>query len=242
MSRRKPLAAAPARATLTPPPATGPLAERILATIANASSKLPANADDVAALVGGPEAEFWHAFEQLKRDHRVNVAIIRRAADPKEWLAIWPTGLPVKHETWLDANRHGAFVTLPAGAVRQHMPRRRDPEADPRPDLRAVTSGRTTARATERRNRIAELVSVRPLVRGLLFKEVADALGISASAVNYLYDSMAGGDRVARGCIPGEGSIHRLYDPKAERAEAERLAAGRPGRIAAHRATRKEAA
>lgn len=103
MSRRKPLAAAPARATLTPPPATGPLAERILATIANASSKLPANADDVAALVGGPEAEFWHAFEQLKRDHRVNVAIIRRAADPKEWLAIWPTGLPVKHETWLDA-------------------------------------------------------------------------------------------------------------------------------------------
>jgi hypothetical protein len=234
---RKP-APAPTRAALTPPPATGPLDHRILATIACATSKSPANADDVAALVGGPEADFWQAFEQLKRDHRVNVAIIRRATDPAEWLATWPTGLPVKHETWLDQNRHGAFVALPAGAIRQHLPTRPHLDADPRPDLRAVTAGRTTTLATERRNRIAALVAGRPLVRGLTFKQVADALGVSASAIHYLYDSMIDGDRVARGSISGEDKAHRLYDPKAERAESERLAAGLPGRIAAHRAKR----
>ena len=234
---RKP-AHAPARAALTPPPATGPLDRRILATIARATSKVPANADDVAALVGGPAADFWKAFEQLKREHRVNVAIIRRATDPAEWLAIWPTGLPVKHETWLDQNRHGAFVALPAGAIRQHLPTRPHLDADPRPDLRAVTAGRTTTLATERRNRIAALVAGRPLVRGLTFKEVADAIGVSASAVHYLYDSMIEGDRVASGRIPGESKVYRLYDPKAEAAEAQRLAAGLQGRIAAHQAQR----
>ena len=142
------------------------LADPVLATIALASSKAPANADDVAALVGGPAADFWAAFEQLKREHRVNVAIIRRATDPAEWLAIWPTGLPVKHETWLDQNRHGAFVALPAGAIRQHLPTRPHLDADPRPDLRAVTAGRTTTLATERRNRIAALVAeIVPAVR-----------------------------------------------------------------------------
>lgn len=224
---RKP-APAPTRAALTPPPAIGPLDRRILATIARATSKVPANADDVAALVGGPEAEFWQAFEQLKRDHAVNVAIIRRATDPAEWLATWPTGLPVKHESWLDKNRHGAFTTLPAGAIRQHMPTRPYQDADPRPDLRAVTAGRTTALATERRNRIAALVAGRALVRGLTFKAVADALGISASAVHYLYDSMIEGDRIACGRISGEDKALRLYDPKAERGKAEGLAALNP--------------
>lgn len=79
MSRRNTKPAKPA-----PPDAD--LAARILAHIANANSKQPADSRDVLALVGGPEPEFWLAFERLKREARINCAVIKRAGDTAEWL------------------------------------------------------------------------------------------------------------------------------------------------------------
>lgn len=127
-------------ATKMPPADLDTLAERILGHIKGACSKKPASAPDVAALVGGPESHFWAAVEQLRRDHLINTAHIKRAADTAPWLALWPTGLPLRHRTWKDLNAVGAFTALPAGAIPQRMPQRPDPTRDPRPDLRAVTN------------------------------------------------------------------------------------------------------
>ena len=70
------------------------LATRILAQIERASSKRPARAADIAALVGGPESDFWSALEQMVAAGVVATAQIQRMkCDAEPWLAIWPTGV-----------------------------------------------------------------------------------------------------------------------------------------------------
>lgn len=211
--------ATPADQATATPASPEALEARILAAIAKASSRQPANADDALAQVGGDAAAYWQALERMKRDCRINVAIIRRAADPKEWMAIWPTNLPVQHRSWKDLNAVGAFGTHPAGTIHQHMPCRRDPERDPRPDLRQVTAKaagkQTQIHGPERRDRIATLAAGRTLEHGITFHEVAADLGISVEGVRYLVKRMADGSRVAVGKRPNEHA-HRLYDPTAQ--------------------------
>lgn len=67
---------------------------RILAQIKQASSKRPARAADIAALIGGPEAAFWATLEQMVAAGLVATAHIQRMKrDAEPWLAIWPTGV-----------------------------------------------------------------------------------------------------------------------------------------------------
>lgn len=72
--------------------APAPLADRILRAIAKATSARPANAGDVAAIVGGPEADYWAELERLMRSHMVQAAHITRPPAPT-FIAIWPTGI-----------------------------------------------------------------------------------------------------------------------------------------------------
>ena len=70
------------------------IADRILHCIAANTSRRPARARDVAAQVGGPEAEYWAALESLVSTCQVATAHIQRMRhDPEPWLAIWPTGV-----------------------------------------------------------------------------------------------------------------------------------------------------
>lgn len=203
----------------TPADQAQTLPDRILAEISWAHSRKPANADDVLALVGGDAAVFWSAVEQLKRECRINAATIKTQLDAAPWMAIWPTNLPVQHRSWKDLNAVGAFGTHPAGTIHQHMPCRRDPERDPRPDLRQVTAKaagkQTQIHGPERRDRIATLAAGRTLEHGITFHEVAADLGISVEGVRYLVKRMADGSRVAVGKRPNEHA-HRLYDPTAQ--------------------------
>ena len=196
-----------------------PLADRILAAIAGAHSRKPANADDVLAVIGGDAPEFWRAVEQLKCESRINAATIKTALDAAPWMAIWPTGTPVAHRTWKDLNAVGAFSTLPAACMPKRMPTTPDPERDPRPDLRKITRAAegkiVPVSADQRRERIAQLAAGRTLEHGLKFSEVAEDLGISVEGVRYLIKRMGEGSRVAFGHVAGE-SAHRIYDPAAE--------------------------
>lgn len=219
-SRKRRAAATPA----TEP--AQPLADRILAAIGAATSRQPANADDTLAVVGGDAPAFWQALEQLKCECRINVAIIRRANDAKEWMAIWPTGTPVAHRTWKDLNAAGAFTTLPAACMPKRMPTTPDLERDPRPDLRKITreaEGKIVpVSADQRRDRIAQLAAGRTLANGIKLADVAADLGIRVEGVRYLTKRMGEGARIAVGQIAGEFA-HRIYDPAAEQPAAVAL-------------------
>ena len=194
------------------------LAAEILGRIATHTSKRPACAADVAALVGGDERAYWAALEQLKRECRINTAHIQRGGDPAPWLAIWPTGLPVKHHSWQDLNARGAFTVQHVETPRrfpQSPAARREIEENP-----MNKKPRSRASAEERRDHIARLVKGRPLANGLTVVEVADALGMSPQGVGYLIQCMLAGQRVAKGRAPGERA-ERLYDPNVTVAAAD---------------------
>lgn len=95
--------------------AVADITERILAQIARATSKRPARATDIAALVGGDDAAFLRALEQLVDERRVVTAYIqrpRREAEP--WLAIWPTGIHKAPGGWTgNAHTHLFVPTAP---------------------------------------------------------------------------------------------------------------------------------
>lgn len=88
-----------------------PLADRILAAITSATSKRPANADDVLAIVGGADADFWPVVEQLWRDTLITGAkIFRPKFDAEPWLGIWPTGVPQSAGAWTGPRLSFLFV------------------------------------------------------------------------------------------------------------------------------------
>ncbi|HRD34049.1 MAG TPA: hypothetical protein PLR02_07315 [Rhodocyclaceae bacterium] len=115
------------------------LANLILAKLARASSKRPARAADVAALVGGHEPDFWRALEQLVVHRQVATAHIQRPArDPEPWLAIWPTGLHAAPGGWTGNSHSCLFVpTTPTHealhAAQAPRVRAVAPEPDPAP-------------------------------------------------------------------------------------------------------------
>lgn len=189
---------------------TAAIAAEILARIAGHDSKRPARADDVAALVGGDEPAYWAAVELLKASSQINCAHIKRGTDPEPWLAIWPTGIPARMDTWHDLNARGHFNTR-RPFTQQRMPQTlasrlasQEIEMKQKPDT-----------TEQRRDYIVGRVLGLPLAEGVPLKAIAEELGLSVEGVRHLVKTMEGGLRVARGKIPGE-HCHRLYDPKAK--------------------------
>ena len=103
------------------------LADRILVTIAGANSKRPQNANDVLALVGGNDADFWSALDQLAREGRITGAqVYRPRADAAPWLGIWPTGVITPAGAWTGARLSCLFVRHDSTAlVKARAPRSR---------------------------------------------------------------------------------------------------------------------
>lgn len=188
------------------------IADEILRHLAGASSRRPARADDVAALVGGDPQACRSALEQLRGECRINCAHIQRAGDAAPWLAIWPTGLPPRHDSWKDLNARGYFATHPIDTPRRFP---QSPAVRREQEDRTMSSTAQPAAGHSRRNAIAALVAGRTLAQGLTLGAVADELGISLEGARYLAKSMLGGPRVARGRLPGERA-DRLYDPSAD--------------------------
>lgn len=206
---------------MTAPAMPADLGERILAHLAGHDSKRPARADDVAALVGGDERAFWVAVEQLKGRSQINCAHIKRGTDPEPWLAIWPTGIPARMDTWHELNARGHFSptrTFTAQRLPQSIAARRAAQE--------IEMKQSPTATQQRRQKIADLVAGRPLAEGLPLKAIAAELDIGVEGVRHLIKSMLGGQRVALGKRPAEHG-HRAYDPAAEQPTAE-VAAGWP--------------
>lgn len=213
---------ATAEAHTAPPNAA--LMQQIATLIASNDSKRPARAPDLAAQVGGDEAAFWKALEQMKRDARINTALIKRGQDPEPWLAIWPTCLPPRNDTWKDLNARGHFAIHPSHTTPPRFPQAADPERDPRPDLRRITHAKepamkkatptshTRIEADRNRQQIADLVRGKPMSEGMTVKDIANALGLSTAATSYLIDTMKT-DVLVRGRRQGERA-DVVYDPR----------------------------
>ncbi len=96
--------------------------------IAHNTSKRPARALDVLALVGADEAPFWAALEALLRTARIHTAHIQRPAqgDTQPWLAIWPTGIYMPPRAWTGAHLSCLFIRHDTTALKKaHSPRSR---------------------------------------------------------------------------------------------------------------------
>lgn len=219
---------ATAEAHAAPPDAA--LMQQIATLIASNDSKRPARAPDLAAQVGGDEAAFWKALEQMKRDARINTALIKRGQDPEPWLAIWPTCLPPRNDTWKDLNARGHFAIHPSHTTPPRFPQAADPERDPRPDLRRIThpkepamkatpASHTRIEADRNRQQIADLVRGKPMGEGMTVKDIANALGLSTAATSYLIDTIKT-DSVARGRKEGQRA-DVVYDPRVDAAATE---------------------
>ena len=189
------------------------LGERILAQLAGHDSKRPARDADLLALVGGDESAFWSAIEALKGTSQINCAHIKRASDPGPWLAIWPTGIPARMDTWHDLNARGHFNTH-----RGYTPQRMPQTIAARRAAQEIEMKQKPETTAQRRDYIVGRVLGRPLIDGVPLKVIADELEISVEGVRSLVKTMEGGLRVARGQIPGE-NCHRLFDPKASAAD-----------------------
>lgn len=194
---------------MTAPAMPADLGERILAQLAGHDSKRPARADDVAALVGGDEPAYWAAIEQLKGRSQINCAHIKGPRDPEPWLAIWPTGLPARMDTWHDLNARGHF-----NSRRPFTPQRMPQGLAARRAAQEIEMKQTPDTTEQRREHIAACVLGRQLEDGVTLKAIAEELGLSVEGVRHLVKTMEGGQRVARGRIPGE-QCHRLYAPAA---------------------------
>lgn len=69
-----------------------PVTEMILATIAQATPKRPANVGDVVALVGAAEADVWRALELLQQQGRIGAPCLISRPGAPSWWGIFPTG------------------------------------------------------------------------------------------------------------------------------------------------------
>lgn len=101
------------------------LADRILTAVARASSKRPQNADDVLALVGGKDVNFWTAIDQLAREGRISGAqLYRPRVNAAPWLGIWPTGVVAPAGAWTGPRLSFLFVRHDTAALKKaHAPR-----------------------------------------------------------------------------------------------------------------------
>lgn len=208
-------------------PLRAPVADLILGAIAKATSKRPANAADVLALIGGEEAAYWAAVEQLVRDRRIASAhFFRPAVDAAPWVAIWPTGVLLPSVPMSGKTLSGLFAPQRRDALRDaYAPRSTaiDPPktvtAKPKePAMPAQAPKKTRDAARNNRDTIATLVQGLTADKGLLVRTIAEKIGLTVNGANYLIDSMMGGTRVARTRLPGD-RCDRIYDPSAEQVE-----------------------
>lgn len=88
---------------------TDDIAPRILAAIVRASSKRPARASEVLARLDAPAPESQAALDRLIASRQVATARIQRRNDPEPWLAIWPTGVTLRHGAWSNDTHSALF-------------------------------------------------------------------------------------------------------------------------------------
>lgn len=224
-----------------------PLADRILDAIAKATSQRPAHAADVLALVGGEDADYWAAIEQLTQQRRINSAHLHRpATDPAPWLGIWPTGVCLPPPPLSGRHLSGLFVPHRHNDLRAaHAPRTaplstqiaapavntEPPQlAAQEPIMPAIT--RTTEGAAQRRNTIVELVAGRTAAEGIPLKDIAEQLWLSVAGVEYLVKSLVEAGKVKKVRQPGE-LFNRLYDPTTEASAAADTAPAPASNVAA---------
>lgn len=129
------------------------LPNRILEALARegASSRKPLCAAEIMTALGADEAAFWSALETLVAERVLQNALIQRQGDAEAWLAIWPSGITQHHQDWTGATHAGLFGR---DHLVRRMPRRPDPDRDPRPDLSSAARGRAKgAESTRARKR-----------------------------------------------------------------------------------------
>ncbi|ANQ83667.1 hypothetical protein dqs_0591 [Azoarcus olearius] len=198
------------------------LEERILAAIAKASSKQPASADDVLAIVGGDASAYWTALEQLIQTRQIATAHVQRpATDAAPWLAIWPTGVVINVGRVTAAVLSRLFVPQRRSAVRDaHAPRS---AAIAPPKTVAVKEPVMTTTAAPKKTResaslnrasIAEMVRGRTAANGLLVSTIAGRLSLTTQGTDYLIKAMIASGQVDRIRLPGQ-TADRIYDPTA---------------------------
>lgn len=189
---------------------------KILAQLRGHHAQKPANAADVAALVGGPEADFWAALEQLAATRQVNAAHIQRRGDPAAWLAVWPTGVVVQTGTWTGSSHTGLFA---GPKLPPRFPTIPDPSRDPRPDLgRAKPAKEKTMTRTrkpgELQQALADHIAGRSRGDALAIASLANEFGAISSSI-YTACRRLEAKGVAKIISGGRGGSAKVYDPRA---------------------------
>lgn len=205
------------------------LADRILAKLAKASSKRPARAADVAALVGGLEADFWRALEQLVSNRQVVTAHIQRPArDPEPWLAIWPTGLHATAGGWTGNSHSSLFVPTTPTHEALH--------AAQAPRVRAVVPEPASVRAGDPLPACPEKSPVQrailaatrglPQSQALRVPDLAKRIGIKDTSIQTSLKTLERAEKIAickLQALNARGAmrpIRAVYDPSAAAVEA----------------------
>lgn len=192
-----------------------PLADRIMATIARATSQRPHSAPDALATLGADEPAFWAALEQLTAERRIATAKIHRPAiDAAPWLAIWPTGL-CKPVIPTDGRMHShLFVRNRPHDLRDaYAPRTRESKSatsmsssgaqapsaskqppQPQPQESTAMSAqpeKTTDACVARRKAAAAYIAGHPRSKPILIAQLADHLQLSTKGARNIVEELA---------------------------------------------------
>lgn len=206
------------------------LADRILAKLAKANSKRPARAADVAALVGGLEADFWRALEQLVSNRQVVTAHIQRPArDPEPWLAIWPTGLHVPSGGWVGSSHSCLFVPTTPTREALHAAQAPRVRAVVAPEPASVRAGDPLPECPEKSPvQRAILAATRglPQSQALRVPDLAKRIGIKDTSIQTSLKTLERAEKIAickLQALNARGAmrpIRAVYDPSTAAVEA----------------------
>lgn len=206
------------------------LAQRILTKLAKASSKRPARAADVAALVGGPEPDFWRALEQLVGSRQVATAHIQKLPrDPEPWLAIWPTGLHAPAGGWTGNSHSCLFVPTTPTHEALHAAQAPRVRAVVAPEPASVRAGEPLPACPEKSPvQRAILAATRglPQSQALCVPDLAKRIGIKDTSIqsSLLKLERAGKIAICKFEQPNARGAMRpirvVYDPSASSVEA----------------------
>lgn len=153
-------------------------ADRILQHLRGHHARKPARADDILAMAGGPEAEFWAALEQLVAQCQINTAHIQRRGEPAAWLAIWPTGI-IHHPGRLTNARLSDLFT-PTRSARDILRDVSGPKARTAPagtEPKAARAARRGRPAIDWTDRIRAILAGRARDDALTVRQICIALG-----------------------------------------------------------------
>lgn len=198
------------------------LPDRILQKIRRASSKRPIKAEDLLALVGGEEREFWATLERLIVHRAVNTAHIQRQADPEPWLAIWPTGVHKPAAGWTN-NAHSCLFT-PSEPMRDtaHKTDSTRVRAEPKPaPARPFEPLPASPLKSPVQRAILAATRGRSQARALRVPDLAAAIGCKIESLSSSLAILERDDRVAlcRVSAPDAAGrqrvIRAVYDPTA---------------------------